>query len=120
MAREDLHPTDHLIEKMKERDVSWGEIIDVVNRYENSYGPDEKGRMIFQKGNLCVVAERNGAIVTVLLRSEKQWDADDVRTRGNEVLILKNERRKKMHEQRSPKSHSHYKRKKKQKNKGDN
>lgn len=72
MARE-VFPTKHVLEKMQGRDVTWGEIIDVVNNPQVVYGPDYRGTKNFQKGDLCVVVARDGAIVTVLLKSKDEW-----------------------------------------------
>lgn len=120
MARDDLFPTDHLREKMKERDVSWGEIIDVVNYYENAYGPDEKGRMTFQKGDLCVVADNKGAITTVLLRQEKTWTDTEMKIIRDNMEELGRELQRGSWSKPKPKTkkpHSYYKRKKAQKRK---
>lgn len=81
MDSKDYHPTPHLVEKMRSRSITWGEILDVVKHPETSYGPDERGRMVHQKDSLSVVASRDGAIITVLLRTTKQWNDEDARNR---------------------------------------
>lgn len=80
MAR-DIYPTPHAIDAMKDRDVQWAEVVEVVNRPEVIYGPDPKGRKIYQKGKLGVVVSRQDDVVTVLLRQEGQWDNEDARGR---------------------------------------
>ena len=76
------YPTRHLIEKMSDRQVTWAEILDVVDHPEVVYGPDRKGRSVYQKGDLGVVASRDGNIITVLLRQEENWTSEEVRNRG--------------------------------------
>lgn len=67
---------------MRERDVTWGEIVDTVNKPETVYGPDERGRKIHQRGQLAVVVGRDGAVVTVLLRQGEQWTNEDAKARA--------------------------------------
>lgn len=80
MAR-DIHPTNHLLEKMASRDITWAEIVDTVNNPKVVYGPDYKGRKNFQKGDICVIVDHDGAVITALLASEKQWEDEEVRNR---------------------------------------
>lgn len=107
MARDDLHPTKHVIEKMNARNITWGEIIDTVDHSEVVYGPDPEGIMIHQKGDIAVVVGRGGSIVTVLLRSEKKWN--DMQAQVRQTAPARTYRRP---QPRKPKSRSHYKRKK--------
>lgn len=81
MAKPDFHPTPHLVEKLKVRDVTWGSVLECLEHPEVVYGPDHRGRSNYQKGDLCVVASREGAVVTVLLRDENQWSDEDARNR---------------------------------------
>lgn len=80
----EIYPTPHLIAKMQARDVTWGEIVETVNKPDVSFGPDERGRMVHQKGQLAVVVGGNGGVITVLLRKEEQWNDDDARNRSRE------------------------------------
>lgn len=80
----DPHPTRHLVEKMNSRSVTWGEILEVINQPEATYGPDNRGRVNYQKGRLCVVVDKYDAVVTVLLRQEEQWD--DAQARAREAM----------------------------------
>ena len=77
----DAYPTKHVLEKIQARDVTWGEIVEVIEKPEVIYGPDFRGRKVLQRGTLTVVLGRDGAVVTVLLRSEEQWDDTDMKTR---------------------------------------
>ncbi len=79
----EVYPTKHLLEQMENRAVTWGEIIDVVEKPEVTFGPDHLGRKSVQRGNLCVVVARDGAVLTVLLRQGEQWTNDDAKGRGN-------------------------------------
>ena len=76
------YPTRHVVEKINDRSVTWGEILDVIQSPEVTYGPDFKGRMTVQKGNLCVVLARDGAVITVLLRSAINWTDEDIQGRN--------------------------------------
>lgn len=79
---DNIYPTNHLREAMASRDVTWAEIVEVVQKPEVSFGPDMQGRFVLQKGDLSVVvADRDGAVLTVLLRSETQWSNEDARSR---------------------------------------
>lgn len=80
MAR-DIHPTKHALENMKARDVTWAEIVDVVNNPTVVYGPDYRGRKNVQKGDLCVVLGEDGGVITVLLATEGNWNNDQARGR---------------------------------------
>lgn len=77
----DIYPTKHLLEKMQEREITWAEIVDVVDRPEVIYGPDAKGKRILQKGELGVVVDKYGNVITALLRQESQWTSEDARKR---------------------------------------
>ena len=77
----DYHPTPHLLEKMNARDVTWANIIEVIEKPEVIYGPDAKGRRVMQKDNLSVVVAANDAVITVLLRDEEHWDDQKARNR---------------------------------------
>lgn len=75
-------PTNHVREKMKTRDVTWGEIVDVLENPECVYGPDYKGRKTVQKGDLCVIVGKDNVIVTVLFRDEANWTDHDMQQRA--------------------------------------
>lgn len=77
----DIYPTKHAREQMEARNVTWGEIVDIVEKPEVVYGPDQRGRKICQRGDLSVVVGGDGAIVTVLLREVEQWDDNQVALR---------------------------------------
>lgn len=77
----DPYPTHHLLEKMKGRDISWKDIVAVIETADVVYGPDHKGRYVHQKGNLSVVATREGAVITALLKRDHKWDDKDARGR---------------------------------------
>lgn len=79
----DVYPTKHVLEKLATRDVTWGQIVEVVENPEVIYGPDHRGKKILQRGKLSVVVAADGAVVTVLLRSEEQWDDGDARSRAS-------------------------------------
>lgn len=75
------YPTRHVVEKMNDRVITWGEILEVIKRPEVVYGPDYKGRKVMQKDKISVVVASDGAVVTVLLRSEEQWTDEDAKQR---------------------------------------
>lgn len=82
MKTENLHPTDHLREKMATRNVTWAEIMSVVENPEVLYGPDHKNRYVAQRGNLSVVVSgSNGAVITVLLKSSGYWTDEEAKNR---------------------------------------
>lgn len=70
---QEIYPTKHVLEKLDARDVTWAEIVDVVDHPEVVYGPDYRGKKIHQKGDLSVVVAPDGAVLTVLLRDKEQW-----------------------------------------------
>ncbi len=80
----DIHPTPHLIDSMQARNVTWGEIVEIVNNPEVVYGPDPEGRSIMQKGRLSVVVSYDGAVITVLLRQNKKWNNDQAGNRDGQ------------------------------------
>lgn len=82
MDENEPYPTPHLIEKMNARDVTWAEILDVIDHPEVVYGPDRQGRRNYQKGDLCVVVTSQKAVVTVLIRNSEQWSDEDARNRN--------------------------------------
>ena len=75
-------PTKHSLEAMAARNVTWGEIVDAVEKPEVSFGPDERGRMVHQKGLIAVVVAESGAVITVLLRQGTRWTDEDARNRN--------------------------------------
>lgn len=81
----DPYPTPHLLKSMKSRDVSWGEILEVLENPEVSFGPDDRGRYTHQRGNLCVVMAGERAVITVLLRQEESWTDTEARSRKKKV-----------------------------------
>lgn len=83
MARE-IYPTKHLLKNMRDRHVSWAEIVDVVEKPEVISGPDMQGREVYQKGKLSVVVARSGDVITVLLRQEQQWTNEDAQKRNSQ------------------------------------
>ena len=76
-----FYPTPHLLEKLKLRNVSWGEIVDICEKPEVVYGPDPQGRKVLQKGDLSVVLAPGNAVITVLLRDAEKWTDEDARSR---------------------------------------
>lgn len=81
-----IYPTKHVIEKLDARDVTWAEIVDVVDHPEVVYGPDYRGKKIHQKGVLSVVVAPDGAVLTVLLRDEQQWTDAHAQARGGKTI----------------------------------
>lgn len=88
----DIYPTKHLLEKLDAREVTWGEIVEVVEHPEVVYGPDYRGKKIHQKGDLSVVVAPDGAVLTVLLRDEKQWNDEQARERSLSEALEANSR----------------------------
>ena len=78
----DWTPTPHLIEKMNARNVTWAEIVDILDHPEVVYGPDARGRRVHQKDDLSVVASKNGDVITVLLRQTDEWTNEDAQERS--------------------------------------
>ena len=78
----EFRPTKHLLEKMAARNVSWGEIIDVLEHPEVTFGPDHKGLKTVQKGDLAVIVSHDGAVITVLLREIEKWTDEQAQQRG--------------------------------------
>lgn len=74
-------PTPHLMEKLKLRNITWAEVVDICEAPEVTYGPDPQGRKVLQKGDLSVVLAPGNAVVTVLLRDAENWDDKKVRDR---------------------------------------
>lgn len=74
-------PTPHLLEKLKARNVTWAEVVDILERPEVVYGPDRQGRKVVQKGDLAVVLATNNAVITVLLRDAENWNDEEARNR---------------------------------------
>lgn len=81
MDSSNLHPTRHVIDQMKARDISWAEVVEIVEYPETSYGPDNRGRIVYQKHDLSVVTGRDGGVITVLLRNTEQWTNEDAKNR---------------------------------------
>lgn len=76
------YPTPHVLEKMTARDVTWGEILDVINQPEVVYYTHGGVRKVHQGEKIAVVtAVKDRAVITVLLRSYEQWTDEDVRAR---------------------------------------
>lgn len=78
---QDYFPTKHLLEKLSARNVTWAEIVDIVEHPDVVYGPDIQGRRTLQRGELCVIVGKDNAVLTVLLRNADQWDDDQARDR---------------------------------------
>lgn len=84
-VKKNLRPTRHARDVMAERDVTWAEVVEVVDRPENVY--TSRGDFVFQKGSLAVVVCLDGAVRTVLLRQDPRtvdrgrWTNDDARAR---------------------------------------
>lgn len=77
-----LRLTNHAREVMKRRNISWDELVEVIER------PDiiepHQGKKRYVKGKLCVVVApslHGKVIVTILLRDQNQWSDEDVRKR---------------------------------------
>jgi len=77
----EIYPTPHLLDKMAARDVTWGEIVKVIERPEVVFGPDYRGRKTVQRGELAVVVDSQGAVITVLLKQNEQWNDEQARSR---------------------------------------
>lgn len=81
MNHGEYYPTRHVVEKMNARNITWAEILEIVEKPEVTFGPDTRGRKVLQKDDLAVVVGSDNAIVTVLLRDEDQWTDEDARKR---------------------------------------
>lgn len=81
-------PTPHLLEKLKARNVTWAEVVDILEHPEVVYGPDRQGRKVVQKGDLSVVLAPNNAVITVLLRDAENWDDEAARERETHARRL--------------------------------
>lgn len=81
MTEHEYYPTRHAVEQMKARSLSWADVLEIVNEPEVTFGPDSRGRRVLQKGSLAVPVARDGAVITVLLRSQDQWTNEDVMNR---------------------------------------
>lgn len=79
MAARPLVPSQHAREAMARRAVSWGEVVSVVSRAEHFDRSGDRTR--YFRGSLCVVVASDGTVVTVLLRSQSQWNDSDARHR---------------------------------------
>ncbi len=94
-------PTKHAAQAMSQRDVTWAEILEVLASPEVVYAGDRgahagKDSEIHQRGELYVVVGRKPtfdyydtgqerplyAVITVGLRSDRQWNNDDMRRRN--------------------------------------
>lgn len=84
----DYFPTKHLREKMAARNVTWAEIVDILDMPEVSFGPDFQGKRVLQKGDLAVVVGRDNAVITVLLRDADEWDDAQASSRSVSPVIL--------------------------------
>lgn len=82
MTEDEFYPTKHVVEKMKSRNVTWGDILEVLEHPETIYGPDDQGRKNYQRGNLCVIAGNDKAVITVLLRQSNQWNDEEATHRN--------------------------------------
>lgn len=80
MAKE-IYPTDHLLQKMRSREITWADIVDVADNPSVIYGPDERGRRVLQKDKLSIVLDKHNNVITALLRQEEQWTDEDARNR---------------------------------------
>lgn len=78
---QDPFPTPHLMKRLKDRNITWAEIVEILDSPENVYGPDFQGRKVMQKGDLSIVVGPQGAVITVLLRQEDQWNDEAMRNR---------------------------------------
>lgn len=77
-------PTKHAVAKMTARDVAWAEVMEVLQRPEVVYRDTRRSprQQVMQRGDLAVVVDpADGAVITVLLRSDQQWDDADARGR---------------------------------------
>lgn len=79
----DIFPTEHLREKMQARLITWADIVEVNSKPDVVYGPDERGSRVLQRGDLSIVVDKNGNVITALLRQEDQWTDEDARKRNN-------------------------------------
>lgn len=78
-----FYPTKHLIEKLDAREITWSEIVDILDHPEVIYGPDNRGRRVMQRSDLSIVVGRDGAVITALLRSSEQWTDEEAKRRKN-------------------------------------
>lgn len=82
MAAVALVPSRHALAVMAARGVRWGEVVSTVSQVEVTDRHD--GRTRYFRGALCVVVADDGTVVTVLLRSQAQWDDCAARARRRE------------------------------------
>lgn len=80
----DLVLSNHAIEMMASRKITWDQVRLTVTDPQVTYG--SRGDQMFQRGDIAVVTTRplsDGArlVKTVLLRNTKQWTDTDARNR---------------------------------------
>lgn len=80
-----IFPTRHAVQKMQDRDISWAEVVEIVDNPDVIYGPDYRGRRVIQKDDVAVVLGPNGGVITVLFRNEEQWTDEQVRSRKSKL-----------------------------------
>lgn len=87
-----LTPSNHAVDVMRDRAVSWAEVLDVVENYQHRYpSTQHRGQpnpfcVMYQRGKLSVVVhedETRRTVVTVLLREYRQWTNEDARSRSS-------------------------------------
>lgn len=92
-------PSKHALSSMSKRDISWGQVLEVLNApevtYHNTAPSDGNRGVVHQRGHLFVVTmptphrhTDDGVpvfrVMTVGLRQEDQWSDADVRNRPKE------------------------------------
>ena len=82
MAQPTWYPTRHAVDKMKNRDISWAEVLEIIEHPEVKWIDGDSS--VYQKGDLAVVVCNDGKIVTVLYRVQDEWTDEDVRNRKGE------------------------------------
>ena len=77
-----LRPSGHLMSRLEPRGVSWSDVVATITGAEVSWR-GHHGRTVYQAGDLAVVVTPDLVVLTVLLRSEAQWNDDMIRARAS-------------------------------------
>ena len=74
-----LFPSQHAREKMRDRAVTWADVVAAVEHATVTEPHD--GNRRYCRDDLCVVVADSGCVITVLLRRADTWSDADARTR---------------------------------------